>query len=81
MSDKSAKSGEDMLQVLADDLGRYELLSAKEYDELLRDVEGHHPDLPISLNSEQEEDGSDSVSDVTSYSTASERFVPVTPKD
>ena len=82
MSDRGAKSGEDMLEVLADDLSRYELLSAVEAEEILREVEGHHPTVPISL--EQEDDNfneteSHSVSDVNSAS--SERFVSVTSKD
>ena len=38
MSDRGAKSGEDMLEVLADDLSRYELLSAVEAEEILREV-------------------------------------------
>ena len=81
MSDRGAKSGEDMLEVLADDLSRYELLSAVEAEEILREVEGHHPTVLISL--EQEDDNFNEteghVSDANSAS--SERFVSITSKD
>ena len=49
MSDRGAKNGEDMLEVLVDDLDRYERLSAIETEEVLLEVEGHHYDIPIPL--------------------------------
>ena len=49
MTDKNAQNGENTLEVLADDIERYELLSAKEIENVLREVEGRHSELPIEI--------------------------------
>ena len=49
MFDKNARNGEDMLEVLADDIEHYELLSAKETENVLRDAEGRHSELPTEI--------------------------------
>ena len=53
MSDKNARNGEDMLEVLADDIERYELLSAKETENVFREVEGRHFELPTEIESRE----------------------------
>ena len=50
-SDKDARNGEDMLKVLADDIERYELLSAKETENVFREVEGRHFELLTEIES------------------------------
>ena len=51
MSYKNARNEEDMLEVLEDDIERYELLSAKETENTLREVEGRHSVLPVEIES------------------------------
>ena len=51
MPDKSARNREDMLEVLADDIERYELLSAKETKNVFSEVEGRHSEIPIEIES------------------------------
>ena len=51
MTDKNARNVENTLEVLADDIERYELLSAKEIENVLREVEGRHSELPIEIES------------------------------
>ena len=53
MSDKNARNGEDMPEVLADDIKGYELLSAKETENVLREIESRHSDLAIEIKSEE----------------------------
>ena len=52
ISDKSARNGKDMLEVLAD-IELYELLPAKETENVLREVEGRNSELPIEIESGQ----------------------------
>ena len=40
-----------MLEILADDIERHELLSAKETENMLRKVEVRHSDLPTEIES------------------------------
>ena len=56
MSDKDARNGEDMLEIFADDIERYELLSTKETENVLREVEGRHSELPIEIESGKSSD-------------------------
>ena len=56
MSDKNARNGEDLLEVLADNIEHYELLSAKENENVLRKVEGRHSGLPIEIESGETSD-------------------------
>ena len=53
MSDKNARNGEDMLKVIGDDIECYELLSAKETENVLREVEGRHSKLPNEIESRE----------------------------
>ena len=51
MSDKNARNGEDMLEVLADGIECYKLLSAKETENLLREAKGRHSEFPTEIES------------------------------
>ena len=41
MSDRNAGNGEDMMNILADDLCHYEFLTAEETEAVIQEVEGH----------------------------------------
>ena len=50
------ENGEHMLEVLADDIERCELLSAEEIENVLREVEGRHSELPNEIESGETSD-------------------------
>ena len=56
MSVKDARNGEDMLEIFADDIEPSELLSAKETENVLREVDGRHSGLPIEIESGETSD-------------------------
>ena len=58
MSDESARNGKDLLEALADDIERYELRSARETENVLREDEGRHSELPVEIESGETSDNS-----------------------
>ena len=56
MSDKSARSGEDVLEALADSIERYEFLSARKTENMLPVDEGRHSELPFEIESGETSD-------------------------
>ena len=56
MSDKNARNGEDMLEVLADGIECYKLLSAKETENALRGAKGRYSELPTEIESVETSD-------------------------
>ena len=68
MSDKNVRNEEDMLEVLADDIERYELLLAKETENILHEVESRHSELPIEIDQ-------DHGSDITNSQAITPPFV------
>ena len=52
----NARNGEDILEVLPDDIERYEILSARETENELREVEGRQSELPIEIESGETSD-------------------------
>lgn len=58
-SDRNAVNGEDMLEVLADDLSRYDILSAISEEEeqfLIETVQGEHFDFPIRVDNQHDQE-------------------------